>query len=251
MEIDGGKILGQPADGVSGRNSSVVFQQQGDSSLLSSMKISWLIIALAGLSAAAVLAQVPPYQVTERGANHRVWQRTAYEPSPVGKPILRIHQYTELAPGLHFLQNGEWVESKEQINILPDGTAAATNGQHQVYFPGDIYQGVIELVTPEGKLLKSRPLGLSYDDGTKTVLIATLKPSVGQLASPNQVIYPDAFTDIKADVRYTYTRAGFEQDIILREQFLTPASWGAESGNDAFAGIDGIFRSADTNNCEG
>jgi len=37
---------------------------------------------------------------------------------------------------------------------------------------------------------------------------------------------PDAFTDFKADVRYTYSRAGVEQDIILREQPPSPASFG-------------------------
>ena len=118
------------------------------------------------------------------------------------------------------------MDSKEEIDILPNGTAAATNGQHQVYFPGNIYQGVIELVTPDGIHLQSRPLGLSYDDGTNTVLIAELTNSIGQLVGSNQVIYPDAFTDFKADLRYTYTKAGFEQDIILREQPLTPESYG-------------------------
>ena len=44
----------------------------------------------------------------------------------------------------------------------------------------------------------------------------------------NQVIYPDAFTDFKADLRYTYTKAGFEQDIILREQPPTPESFGLD-----------------------
>jgi hypothetical protein len=167
-----------------------------------------------------------PYAVVDRGANSRVWQRTTYETTPDGKQIPRTHQYTELATGLHYQKKGQWVESKEEIEILPNGTAAAVQGQHQAYFPGNIYQGVIELVTPDGKHLRSRPLGLSYDDGSHTVLIAELKDSVGQLVGPNQVIYPDAFTDFKADLRYTYTKAGFEQDIILREQPLTPESYG-------------------------
>ena len=81
-------------------------------------------------------------------------------------------------------------------------------------------------MTPDGKHLKSRPLGLSYEDGAKSVLIAELKDSIGQVVGANQVIYPDAFTDFKADIRYTYTKAGFEQDIILRESPLTPESYG-------------------------
>ena len=168
-----------------------------------------------------------PYSVIGRDANSRVWERTTYELSPSGSVVPQKNRYVELSTGLHYKNaKGEWVESKEEIDILPNGTAAATQGQHQAYFPGNIYQGVIELVTPDGKHLRSRPLGLSYDDGSQTVLIAELKDSVGQLVGPNQVIYPDAFTDFKADLRYTYTKAGFEQDIILREQPSTPESFG-------------------------
>ena len=50
---------------------------------------------------------------------------------------------------------------------MPNGTAQAIDGQHQAYFPGDIYNGEIELVTPDGTQLHSRPMGLSYFDGTK------------------------------------------------------------------------------------
>ncbi len=209
------------------------------------MKTSWLTIVLllvftvvrvqgqgsqSGTPAIAGQGTVPaqdmPYAVVSKGANQQVWQKTTYETLPSGQMIPHVHQYTELATGLHYLKNGQWLDSKEEIDILPNGTAAATYGQHQAFFPGNIAQGVIELVTPDGKHLKSRPLGLSYDDGSNTVLIAELKDSVGQLTGSNQVIYPDAFTDFKADLRYTYTKAGFEQDIVLREQPPAPEAYG-------------------------
>jgi alpha-tubulin suppressor-like RCC1 family protein len=209
-----------------------------------SMKTSWLIISLLVFAASRIQGQVSqsgplasagqgtiqvqdtPYAVVSKGANQQVWQKTTYETLPSGQTIPHIHKYTELATGLNHLVDGQWVASAEEIDILPNGTAAATNGQHQVYFPGDIYDGVIELLTPDGKHLRSRPLGLSYDDGSHTVLIAELKHSTGEMAGSNQVIYPDAFTDFKADIRYTYTKGRFEQDIILREQPLTPESYG-------------------------
>jgi len=207
------------------------------------MKIPWFAVVLLastviGTQAQVASAPVPadvnppgtgaptPYVAVSKGANQQVWQRTTYDTLPSGQTIPRIHQYTELATGLHYWSNGKWADSREEIDILPNGTAAATNGQHQAYFPADIYQGVIELVTPDGLHLQSRPLGLSYDDGTNTVLIAELTNSVGYLAGSNQVIYPNAFTDLKADLRYTYTKAGFEQDIVLRESPLTPESYG-------------------------
>lgn len=171
------------------------------------------------------IVQAPnDYRVVQRDANSQVWQRTEYTAGPNGQVMTNFHKYVELASGLNHFEKGQWIRSKEEIVILPDGGAAATNGQHQAYFPSDIYSGVIRLVTPEGYVLQSRPVGMSYDDGTNTVMIAELTNSVGYLAGSNQVIYPDAFTGFKADLCYTYTKAGFEQDVILRQQPPTPES---------------------------
>src|ERR1035438_1554172 len=133
-----------------------------------------------------------PYAISMQDANSRVWQRTDYQTSPFGEVTTNTHGYTEICSGLNHLVNGKWVESSEQIDILPNGTAVATNGQHQAYFPGDIYQGQIELVTPDGQHLKSRPMGLSYFDG-KSVLIAELTNSIGVVVGNNQVVFQNAF----------------------------------------------------------
>jgi len=171
-----------------------------------------------------------PYAVAERGANHRVWQRTTYETTPDGKQILQIHKYMELATGLNFWDSNtkQWLESQEQIEAYPGG-AVARQGQHKVIFANNLATvGAIDMQTPDGKRMRSHVLGLSYFDTAsgQSVLIAEVKDSQGQLYPPNVVIYPDAFTDFKADVRYTYTKAGFEQDIILREQLPKPEEYG-------------------------
>jgi hypothetical protein len=168
-----------------------------------------------------------PYVVEERGANYRVWERTVLEYSVAGDLVPQTHRYTEVATGMNYKDGrGQWVESEENIQPQAGRGAAAVHGQYQAYFPYDLYQGVIQVVTPAGEQLQSRPLGLSYDDGSQTVLIAEIKRTVGQLVGSNQVIYPEAFTGLKADVRYTYTKAGFEQDIILREQPPAPGTFG-------------------------
>ncbi len=53
--------------------------------------------------------------------------------------------------------------------------------------------------------------------------------SVGQLISSNQVVYPNAFEGVDADLLYTYTRAGLEQDIVLEQQLPPPESFGLNS----------------------
>ncbi len=168
-------------------------------------------------AAASSALQNTPYAAVSRNANETVWQSTSYEPGPNGTQYPRVHTVRELATGLNHW-TGQWVPSSDEISILPDGTAAGTNCGHQVFFPADIYNGTITLLTPSGKILQSQPLGLSYDDGTNTVVIAELTNSIGYLAGSNQVIYPNAFTGISADLLYTYTKAGFEQDVILRGQ---------------------------------
>ncbi|MGH7975238.1 MAG: hypothetical protein ACREC8_01110, partial [Limisphaerales bacterium] len=168
------------------------------------------------------------YQIGVQDGNSRVWQKIVQLTDAQGNVTYQTNNaYTELATGLNHLVNGKWVASKEEIDIAADGNSAlATNGQHQAYFPGDIYSGKIELVTPDGKHLYSRPVGLSYFDGTNSVLIAELTNATGEVVGNNQVVYANAFTGLKADIRYTYTKAGFEQDVILREQPPTPASYG-------------------------
>ncbi len=175
-------------------------------------------------------ANVPPptdYRVVQADGNSRMWQREVYEAGPNGEVVTNLQTYTELATGLNFLDtNAQFQASQEEIDMQPDGTASATHGQHQAYFPSDILNGEIELVTPDGKHLKSQPSALAYDDGSNTVLIAVLTNSVGQVINNNQVIYTNAFVGLAADLAYTYTKAGFEQDVVLREQPPTPESLG-------------------------
>ena len=205
------------------------------------MKIPIIAIVLLAIGSVGLRAQtsttaagqgnVPAptdYQIVEQDGNSRVWQREIYEQEPNGQIISRPHKFTELATGLNYRDpsTGQWQPSKEEIDIQPDGTLAATQGQHQVFFPANIYGGEIELVQPNGVRLHSCPVGLSYDDGSNTVLIAVLTNSIGQLIGSNQVIYTNAFVGLDADLLYTYTKSGLEQDVVIRTQPPTPASLG-------------------------
>lgn len=178
------------------------------------------------------------YSIIERGPHHQVWERVDNETTASGKVVPHVYRYTDLATGLHYwdTNSNSWNDSSEQIQAVPGG-AAAVQGQHQVYFPYDVFSGVIESVTPEGQHLKSRPLCLSYFDGTNSVIFATLQSTVGQIAGSNEVVYANAFTNaqagqsFKADLVYTYKKGSFEQDVVLRQQPPTPESLGLNSGN--------------------
>src|ERR1700733_7931796 len=72
------------------------------------------------------IASSSEYSIVAKDADSRVWERTVYEQGTNGQVIPKKHRYVELATGLNHQVNGQWVESKEEIDVLPDGTAAAT-----------------------------------------------------------------------------------------------------------------------------
>jgi len=172
------------------------------------------------------------YAVVSRDANSQVWERTVFEPGPSGQTVARKHRYTELASGLNYLDtNGQYVPSQEQIEAFAGG-AIARQGQYQVIFANNLNSaGAIDLQTPDGKRLRSNILGLMYYDPATgdAVQIAQIQDSEGGLIATNQVLYPNAFAGVKADVLYTYRRDGMEQDVILREQLPVPEALGMNS----------------------
>ncbi len=154
------------------------------------------------------------YTVTERAADYNVLQKTTVE-----NGTNRVHRIVTVATGLNYTNAyGQLVESKEQITILSTGGAQAVQGRHQAYFPPDIYEGPVRIVGPGGLQQQSQPLGLFLDDGAKTVLIAAVTHSVGQLVGSNRILYTNAFVGVDGDIQFTYRRSGVEQDVILRSR---------------------------------
>ena len=162
----------------------------------------------------------PELQVVERGPHHRKVVHVSAITAPDGRALWKTNQYTELNVGMHYQRNGDWVESKEVIDIVPGG-ALASHGPHQVGFPANIKTyGGINLLTADGKRFRSHVLGLAYTDArtAQSALIAELTDSIGELIGENQILYRKALKGegFMADIRYTYTCSGLEQDIILR-----------------------------------
>ncbi|HWD20806.1 MAG TPA: hypothetical protein VHB20_16175, partial [Verrucomicrobiae bacterium] len=193
-------------------------------------------------AAASLSASLPPdvaaFQIVEHGPHYRVWQSYTTNAGAARQLSITTNSYTELATGLYYQDRGEWLEAKELIEPSSDG-AIARHGQHTAAFAYNLASAdAITLTTPDGKELRSHIAGLGYHDaGGKTVLIAEVKDCAGKIVNGNQVLYADAFTGFRADVRYTYTRAGLEQDIILREQPPQPETFGLDSKTTSLEAI--------------
>ena len=208
---------------------------------MTTTKTFCFVIALAAICAFRSQAQVSPptnpgaetrdYSVAERGAHHRVWKRVEYETAPDGRQVPKVHSYTELETGMHYVgEDGQFHETQEVIESHPGG-AVARQGPHKVIFANNLNTyGAIDLETPDGKRLQSHVLGLWYFDSasSQSVLIAEVQDCQGQIVNANQVLYPDAFNGLRASVRLTYTKAGLEQDVILEARPPPPETFGMD-----------------------
>lgn len=171
-----------------------------------------------------------PCQVVDVGPHHRVWQWQTFETLPNGQMATNTHSYRELASGLNYQDptSGQWLPAEPTIEAFGGG-AIVRHCQHNIIFANNINTaGAIDMQTADGKELRSTILGLMYSDPTtgQAVQIAQIQDSEGTIASPNEVIYTNAFQGVMADVLYRNRIEGVEQDVILREQLPAPEAYG-------------------------
>lgn len=170
----------------------------------------------------------PGYSVVERGPNYQTWRKVTRQTNDVGEFMYHTNFFVELATGLNRQENGEWVESTPEI-VIAGNRALARGAGHEAIFAGNVNTtNAIQIKTPEGLWLKGRVFGIAYHDvasGTN-VLIGELRNTAGERVGTNIVRYPDAFTGLKADIQYTYKRAGLEQDVVFRAPPPRPQEFG-------------------------
>lgn len=168
-------------------------------------------------------------RIVERGPHHTSVEYAIPTLDPTGNLVIQTNSYVEIANGLNYLsEKGEWLSSEESFEVVP-GAALAWKGQQRVSFASNLNQeGSVQVRLPDQRLLVSHIYGLAYYDMTsgKSVLIASVKDCQGVITADNVITYPDAFQGISADVRYTWSKSGYEQDVILREAPAPATQWG-------------------------
>ena len=174
-----------------------------------------------GLSAEPLLVSGPV--TTDAGPHHRVIQQLRQTLDPAGRPTQLYCSYIQLGSGLNRAeaQGRRWVPARAEFERTGSGHWIARQTQHQLILSPNLTQkNAVDLLTPDGLRLRSTILGLALVDPRtgQSALLAALKPSQPDWIAPNQVLYPDAFDEIAADVRYTLGLDRFEQDIILRQR---------------------------------
>lgn len=142
----------------------------------------------------------------------------------------RVSSYVEVGNGLTYQDDlGQWHDSEDLIEIMEDGTAAALKGPNKVRFQANLNTAdAVSVTTSSNRVFRTRILGLYYFDPVsgKSALVAPVQDCSGILLPPNQVLYENAFRGVRADVRMTYTRGAFENDVILLEKPVPPEEFG-------------------------
>jgi hypothetical protein len=200
-------------------------------------------ISIPVFAALAIIGTVPAAEFTDvqstkrlvaerelaRTENEIVNETIAAVPAEGGGERLVTNRWTRLAAGMHYRDpSGVLRETKEEIELV-GGAAHATQGPLKAIWEANANQpSALRLETPEQIGLNASVLGIGYFDRAtgKSVRLAEVRDAQGALSSSNQVLYADAFAGLRADIRYSYRRGAFEQDVILREMPPAPADFG-------------------------
>lgn len=188
---------------------------------------SWPSTPPAGSSAARVSQR--PFVASERGPYHTRWVSAQPRTNSAGRVFFRTNSFIELGAGINRQVGNQWVASTPRIEPAPSGAVASGAG-HQVRFSSDLNtQGAIQVTGPDGRIIRSQLVGLSYFDTStgSNVLIAVTKSCQGViLPSKKAAFYADALSGVKADVTYRYSASGADQDVTIRQQLPAPEEWG-------------------------
>ncbi len=193
-------------------------------------KAAVVLAALLGLGASGVpvgAAARFTTQIIERGPHHRVVATETTALNEQGVWETHRGRFVELATGLQALRDGQWCDAVAQFEEFAQGFVARQT-QHQVILARRLEgQGTVDILTG-GVRLRNTPRWLAYTDPAtgQAVILAEAQATTGQLAAPDQVLYPMAFDTLAASIRYTLRRSGLEAEVLLHENPPAPDAFG-------------------------
>ncbi len=164
------------------------------------------------------------YAITQVGPHSRVWQTSS------GQSV------TEIATGMNYLANGQWLTSDNSFALSQDGTSFVADkiqDPTRISAQNIAVQGAAQVVTPQGVTLSSTPMAISLYDAASglSVIIASITNTAGVMVDPQHIVFSHAFLGggFDASVVYSLPDTGsFHQDVIFTgfDPNFDPTVWG-------------------------
>lgn len=198
-----------------------------------------LIFAASVFTVSADIVRHPAERVIQRDADSSMNEVVRPLVGPGGRLILITNVYTTLATGMNVRQpDGSFLPADTAISPQADGTAAALQTRHKIYFKPDITDanGPIHFVgpSPDNTEFVARPLCISYYDRAtgSSVLIGEFQSSIGTIApGASKVVYRNCCADFKCNLIVENTLAGMESWLEIVEAPPSPAEFGLNNGS--------------------
>lgn len=146
-----------------------------------------------------------------------------------GEVSPKVHRVIEVASGLNYREaDGAWAPSQSLLESTPDGGCAGLHGVHRLRLQPNLNLPGAVSIQAGDQVLQTRILGLFYVDrrSGQVVCLSRVRDCSGQVQGENTAVYRSVLESIEASVRYTYSKSGFESDLILQEAPPPPEAFG-------------------------
>src|SRR5439155_10428834 len=122
-----------------------------------------LAAAQAGVNEASVAL---PWQVTHRDLHSSTWESVVRIVDPIsGKTNLQRHKFVSIGSGINFLENGTWQETREELQVTPEGFAIGQFGPHKLIVENNVNSATaLDVLTSDGVRLRMGPVAVAWFD---------------------------------------------------------------------------------------
>ena len=181
--------------------------------------------------------------VSKRSEFSTVWLTKVRENGKV-----RQGRYTQLTPGLYYnagtVEHPEYKVPDTTIQMEEEGGVVENIG-NPIYFTKSLNsnKATIEQISDGAPILSATPSLILYRDTVtdRTVVLAGPRPGGTLSVDKNIATYTDAFSGLRADLRYTVDPARVEQDVLLFEKPEAPSAYGLNDATTRFVVLTRLF----------
>jgi len=105
---------------------------------------------------ATVCAAAEPdgYQIVERTQDSATYQRVIQRTNDAGEMTTQTNRLIALDHGMHYLDNGEYKESKDLVESFVDGAIARYGAYQTIFSPELNVPAVFDIQTPDAKRIR-------------------------------------------------------------------------------------------------